>query len=428
MKRTVDKEKTLLVDGPASVCVFSGEVEVFSAPLKVGVKLVIREGKRIPFEVIEKAEFEVMLGEKAQLDEVEGSTIPLSWKKVVDEALTQDKPTTIMVIGGVDSGKTSFCAYLGNRALKMKRTVTLIDADLGQADLGPPATISSRRLTKAVVDPFELGAENIIFIGTTSPSADISRVVDGIEKLKAKTQQHRVDVLIINTDGWVEGEDAIKYKVSLARQVKPDIIIGIQEKNELTFLLGALTETHRQSVESPSMLRKRDREERKLMRELGYKKYLRRAQAESFPLRWVKFDSVTFGMGAPPSREMCRKIEGELQAQPLYCEDMPKFIFIVLNKDQWLDEELTEVFEHKLKRKVKIVQEGNEEGLLVALLDEKENFLGIGIVEDIDYVRRTIRVYTPVQKNVSSLSLGRVKLDKTGRELGIIDGFTNQAD
>jgi polynucleotide 5'-kinase involved in rRNA processing len=123
-----------------------------------------------------------------------------------------------------------------------------------------------------------------------------------------------------------------------------------------------------------------------------------------------------------------RKIEDELQAQILYCEDMSKFIFIVLNKDQWLDEELTEVFEHKLKRKVKIVQEGNEEGLLIALLDEKENFLGIGIVESIDYVRRTIRVYTHVKKNVSSLSIGRVKLDKTGRELGIINGFTSQAD
>jgi polynucleotide 5'-kinase involved in rRNA processing len=211
--------------------------------------------------------------------------------------------------------------------------------------------------------------------------------------------------------------------VALVKQVKPDLLIGIQEKNELTFLLGALTETHHVSIESPSMLRKRDREERKLMRELGYKKYLRRAQAESFPLSWVQFDSVAFGMGAPPSREMCRKIEDELQAHFLYCEEMPKFIFIVLNKDQWLDEELTEVFEHKLKRKVKIVQEGYEEGLLVALHGEKENFLGIGIVEGIDYERRTIRVYTPVRKNVASLHLGRVKLDKTGRELGIVDGF-----
>jgi polynucleotide 5'-hydroxyl-kinase GRC3/NOL9 len=428
VKHTVDKGKTFLVDGPASVSVLSGEIEVFSAPLKAGAKLVIREGKRIPFEIMEKAELEVMLGEKAKLNEVDGSTIPLSWKKAVDEVLNQDKPITVIIIGGVDSGKTSFCAYLGNRALKMKRTVALIDADLGQSDLGPPASVGSRRLTKAVIDPFELGAENIVFIGVTSPSVNVSLVVEGIEKLKARIQQDRVDVLVINTDGWIEGEDAIRYKIALVKQVKPDLLVGIQEENELTFLLGALTETHRLSIESPSMLRKRDREERKLLRELGYKKYLKGAGAETFPLRWVKFDGVTFGAGAPPSRELCRKIEDELQAQFLHCEEMPNFVFIVLNKDQWLDEELIEVFEHKLKRKVRIVQEGSEEGLLVGLHDEKENFLGIGIVEGIDYVRRTIRVHTPVRKNVAWLSLGRVRLDKAGRELGIVDGFTSQAD
>lgn len=425
MKRAVDEGKTLLIDGPASVSVLSGKTEVFSAPLEARRKFVIREGKRIPLEIMEKTEFEVTLGEKASLNEVDGSTIPLSWKKAVDEVLNQDKPVTIMVIGGVDSGKTSLCAYLGNNALKINRTVALIDADLGQADLGPPSTISSRRLAKAVVDPFELSAENIIFVGVTSPSADVSRVADGIEKLKAKTQQQKVDVLIINTDGWIEGEDAIRYKVALVKQAKPDLLIGIQEKNELTFLLGALTETHHVSIESPIMLRKRDQEERKLLRELGYKKYLKKARAETFPLRWVKFDNATFGMGAPPSRELCRKIEDELQTQFLYCEEMPEFVFIVLNKDQWLDEELIEVFEQKLRRKVKAVREGSEEGLLVALHDEKEGFLGIGIVEGIDYVRRTIRVYTPVRKNVASLSLGRVKLDKTGHELGIVDGFTD---
>lgn len=427
MKRTVDKDRTLLIDGPALVTVLSGKVEVFNAPLDAGTKMVIREGKRIPFGVMEKAEFDLAMGEKAKLNEVEGSTIPLSWKKALEETLSHNKPIAVMVIGGVDSGKTSFCAYLGNGALRAKCTVALIDADLGQSDLGPPSTIGSRRLTKPVVDPFELGAENIIFVGVTSPSTNVSTVVEGIEKLKAKIRQ-RVDVLVINTDGWIEGEDAVKYKVALVKRTRPELVVGIQEKNELTFLLGALAETNRLNIESPPMLRKRDQEERKSLRELGYKKYLKGAQAESYPLRWVEFNRVTFGSGAPPSKELCRKIEDELQAQFLYCEEMPKFVFIVLNKDQWIDDELIEVFEQKLKRKVMVVREGSEEGLIVALSDEKQNFLGIGIVEGIDYVRRTIRVFTPVRKTVSSVHLGRIKLDKTGRELGIVDNFVTQAD
>jgi len=134
MKRIVENGKTLLVDGPASVNVLSGEVEVFGAMLKTGVQMVIREGKRIPLEVKAKAEFDLTLGEKAVVNEVEGSTIPVSWRKAADEVLSREKPVTVMVVGGIDSGKTSFCAYLANRALMDKHIVVLVDADLGDSD------------------------------------------------------------------------------------------------------------------------------------------------------------------------------------------------------------------------------------------------------------------------------------------------------
>jgi len=424
VKHIVDKGKTLLVDGPASINILSGEVEVLGATLKTGIKTVIREGKRIPLEVKEKAEFDLTMGEKAAVNEVDGSTIPVSWEKAANEVLGREKPVTVMVVGGVDSGKTSFCAYLANRTLKEKRTVALIDADLGQSDVGPPSTIGSCRLTKPVVDPFEIGAESICFIGVTSPSGAVSRVIEGIAGMKEKALKRGVGILIINTDGWIEGEDAVRYKVALAKQIKPNLLVGIQEQNELTFLLGALTETQNLAVESSPAVRKRDREERKLLRELGYKKYLKGARAESFPLRWTGVAGFAFGTGVPPSWERMKRIEELLGATPLYCEETPDFVFIALDKEQWVDEELAKDLEQKLKEKVRVVREGDEEGLLVALHDVKEDFLGIGIVEAIDYERRVIRVYTPVREGVASLHLGRVKLDRKGREIGLSNVFS----
>ena len=365
MKRVVDKGKTLLVDGPASVIIILGEVEVLGASLKTGVKIVVREGKRIPLKIKEKAEFDLALGERAAVNEVEGSTIPVSWGKAADEVLDREKPVTVMVVGGVDSGKTSFCAYLANRALRESRSVALIDADLGQSDVGPPSTIGSCRLTKPIIDPFEIGAESICFVGVTSPSGAVSKVVEGIAGMKEKALKRGVDILIINTDGWIEGEDAVRYKVALAKEIKPDLLVGIQEKGELTFLLGALTETQNLVVESSPAVRKRDREERKLLRELGYKKYLKGARTESFPLRWIRVGGVA-------------------------------------------------------------VRKGDEEGLLVALHDVNENFLGIGVVEGIDYERRVIRVFTPVREGVASLIVGRVKLDRKGREIGLSDVFAER--
>jgi len=423
VKRIVDKGKTLLVDGPASVIIISGEVEVLGAPLKTGLKVVIREGKRIPLEIKEKAEFDLALGERATVNEVEGSTIPISWEKAADEVLGREKPVIVMVVGGVDSGKTSFCAYLANRALKESRNVAMIDADLGQSDVGPPSTIGSCRLTKPVVDPFEIGADSICFIGVTSPSGAVSKVIEGIISMKEKALKRGVGVLIINTDGWIEGEDAVRYKVALAKQIKPNLLIGILEQSELTFLLGALTETQNLVVESSPAVRKRDRDERKLLRELGYKKYLKGARTESFPLRWTKFAGVVFGAGVPPSRERMKRIEELLGATPLYCEETLNFVFIALDKEQWVDEELVKGLEQKLNRKVRVVREGDEEGLMVALHDIKESFLGIGVLEGIDYERRVARVYTPVCEGVASLIVGRVKLDRKGREIGLSDVF-----
>ena len=418
MKRTVEAGKTLLVDGPASVTLLAGDVEILGAKFKTGLKMVIRESKRVPFYVHAKAEFDVLAGEKAAANEVEGSTVPQSWKTAVGTVLANEsKPVIVMIVGAVDVGKTSFCAYLANMALREKRRVAVVDADLGQSDLGPPSSIGSCRITKPVRDLFEIGAEDICFIGATSPSGASSEVIDGIAEMTEKTLERGVDLLIVNTDGWVEGEDAVRYKLALAKRIKPSMLIGIQEQNELTFLLGALTEIQNIAVESSPAVRKRDREERKLLRELGYKRYLKGAAVQSFPLSWVRVSGVPFGSGVPPSRNRLEKIVEQIGTTPLYCEETPSSIFIALSKEQWADEEIAKTLEGTLNKKVKIVWEGDEEGLLVALQDKDDNFLGIGVIEELDYERLVLKVCSSVRKGITSIHVGQVKLDRSGKEL-----------
>jgi polynucleotide 5'-hydroxyl-kinase GRC3/NOL9 len=394
--------------------------------LKVGSKMVIREGKRVPFSVTTKTEFDLLLGEKGAANIVEASTIPRSWDDAVNTILGQkDGHTTIMVVGGIDSGKTSFCAYLANKALKIKRRVTIVDADLGQSDVGPPSTVGSCRITRPIHDPFEIGAEDIFFIGVTSPSGEVAKVIDSIERMKEKALKRGSDLLIINTDGWIEGEDAIRYKVALVRETKPQIVVGIQEQSELTFLLGALTETHNIAIESSSAVRKRDREERKLLRELGYKKYLKGAAIQSFPLSWIRISGVPFGVGQPPSRNHMSKIVEQIGTTPIYTEETPSLVFIALSKEQWADEEIAKNLEATLKKKVRIAWEGDEKGLLAALHDKAENFLGIGVIEELDYEKRILKVYTKIRSGVSSIQVGQIKLDRTGKELEQTSIFAN---
>ena len=418
MKRTIEAGKTLLIDGPASVTLLSGDVRILGAHFKPDLKMVIRESKRVPFFINANAEFEVLLGEKGAVNEVAGSSIPESWESAVSIVLSDaHKPEIVMIVGAVDMGKTSFCAYLANRALREKRRVAIIDADLGQSDLGPPSTVSSRRIAKPIRDLFEIDARNICFIGVTSPSSAVNEVIDGIATMTEKFLEIGIDLLIVNTDGWVEGEDAVRYKLALVKRIKPRTVIGIQEQNELTFLLGTLRETQNIAVEPSPFVRKRDREERRFLRELGYKKHLKGATTQLFPFNWVKITGVPFGRRASPSRNHMDKIVEHIGSTPLYCEETPSGIFIALSKEQWADEEIVNTLEGALNKKVKIIWEGDEEGLLVGLHDEDNKFLGIGLIEQLDYNRRALKIYTNVKKGVASIHVGRVKLDKSGREV-----------
>ena len=373
MRHTVEKGKTLLVDGPASVNLLSGETEILGAKFREGERVVIRDGKRLPFEVNKKAAFDLRLGEKASFEEVDGTTIPISWENAFKDVVSQERPVTVMVMGGVDSGKTSFCVYLANRALRDEWKPAVIDGDLGQSDIGPPSTIGFSRVTKPMKDLFEMEAENACFVGVTSPSPAVNKVVEGLTAIKSRVLQADVDFLIVNTDGWVEGEEAVGYKVQLAERVAPDVVVGIQQTNELTPILTLLKEKRRViAIESPQVIRKRSREKRKTLRELGYKKYLKEAKVRLFPLNLVRVEEALSETG------------GRLAMEQM---------------------------------------EGMEEGLLVALQDAEGGFLGIGVLCGVDFRRGAMRIYTSVGENVSTVCVGQVKLDRGGREIGLSPVF-----
>ncbi|MFQ5999241.1 MAG: Clp1/GlmU family protein [Candidatus Bathyarchaeia archaeon] len=425
MKHIVEKGKTLLVNGPASVSLLSGKISVLGATFKIGEKIVIREGKRVPFGVKKKAIFDLKLGEGASFEEIDGYTVPPSWENASKEILSLRKPVTVMVIGGVDSGKTSFCTYLANEVLRKNWKIGVIDADLGQSDVGPPSTIGFNYITAPVTDLFEIKAENAYFVGLTSPSGVVNRVIEGLTELKNRILETDLDFLIINTDGWVDGEDAAKYKIRLTERVSPCVVVGIQQGDELAPILTALKKTKILAIDSPQVVQRRNREKRKILRELSYKKYLKQAKVQSFALNWVKVEGAPLGTGSPPTAEHTEKIRNLLGTSPIYCEETSTTIFIVLRKNQSVDEEQMEEIEKSFGKRAKVIKEGEEEGLLVGLQDEGGKFLGIGILCGVDYERKVMKIYTPVDKNVATIQFGQIKLDKKGRETGLSTVYTD---
>ncbi|MCS7125253.1 MAG: Clp1/GlmU family protein [Candidatus Bathyarchaeota archaeon] len=424
MHITIETGKTLLVDGPASVTLVSGKAEVFGYVLKQMSRVVIRDGKRMPFAVKENATLEVSLGENATVEEVEGDTVPPSWEEAYKKLATlQTRPTIALVLGAVDSGKTSFCTYLMNKLVMEGRKVAILDGDLGQSDVGPPCTLSYSVTTKPLTDLFNLEAENAYFVGVTSPGKALDKVIEGMTLLKDEVLKRSPDYVVVNTDGWVEGEDAVNYKVQLVEKIRPHIVFCIQNET-LNPLLEALKNFTTLTIDYPQTIKQRNREKRKSLRELGYVKYLKNAKVQSIPISWVRIENTEFaglnktlGM-TKREREICNF----LGIKPLHIAELKNKIFVVIGKGRWINPEKIKETEETLGKKVEVLWKGGEEGLLTALYSDEKKFLGIGVLREIDYTRKVMKIFTPVSSGVSTVVIGKVRLDKNLREIPLAGG------
>lgn len=361
MKKTVETGKTLLVNGSASVKVFSGRVEVFGCLIKENHQTIVREGKRQPFHVLETAEFHISLGVNASVQEVETSTIPTSWTEAFQAVETiQNKPAVIMVMGKIDSGKSSFSTHLVNKLVDGKIKVAIIDGDLEQADIGPPCTVAYGYTVRKITEIHEVKMSNAFFIGTVSPIQTINRTIEGLAAMQQEIiQKAEADYVIINTDNCVESESAVNYKTQLVNQLKPDLIVGIQSQEELEPILSNISTANTSIcyVESSVAVNGRVPEKHTRLRELSYAKYLKDAKVRS--LNYMEIQD----------------------------------------------------------RNMLPMEAGKEKGILVGLQDLKKRFLGIGIMLEYNRERRVMKVLTSVDSKISIVSVGRIKLDPELKEL-----------
>jgi len=61
------------------------------------------------------------------------------WGRAADAILA--RPGVVVLLGASDSGKTTLCRILGEHWRAAGRAVGLVDGDIGQSSIGPPATV-----------------------------------------------------------------------------------------------------------------------------------------------------------------------------------------------------------------------------------------------------------------------------------------------
>ncbi len=209
-----------------------------------------------------------------------------------------DKPFKLMVIGGgVDSGKSTLITFLANELLSLGFKVAVVDSDVGQKGVLPPATITLAIPEVSFESMSELEGVAHYFVGTTAPAQFTGgEMAVGVKRM-VELVENAVDVVLIDTTGFVTGLGA-EMKRLKAELVRPDIIAVIHS-GELSGLVKALKPYGGEVVELAvsKTARRYPLEERRNLRAEKWRYYFRDSQLVEFSVSEVAITGTSLFHG-----------------------------------------------------------------------------------------------------------------------------------
>jgi len=415
---------SFLISGPASIRLCDGKLLVIGKRLAANEGFIVKKSRTIPVESIEESIIEARLGPEARIDQFEGA-IPQNWKVAAENVLSNPAPTKALIIGDVDSGKTTFAVYLSNMAFDRGLKVAVIDADPGQAEISLPTTIGYGFMEEWITSMDKIPLKSAFFIGSTSPSDAPTRVVVGTRKLVDMALSNGAELTVINTCGWIYGKRAREFKTSLIQSISPDFLIVIQRNSEAEPLIRVwekIEGTKIQRISTSPASRMKSRDERRERRETAYQKYFADSEERVFDLGIVPLVFSHYTYGKPLPHPLLEDLQKKIDIDLTYGEMGDVFLFLVSKEepDQFKIDtlrELTSVDE------ILFIKKGLEKGILVGLLDPRGSFSGLGVICRIDYEEKQIAIKTPAKNEVAAIQIGQLKLDENWHEICKLPSF-----
>lgn len=268
---------------------------------------------------------------------------------------------TVFLLGGIDTGKTSFAQQLLARATAAGKRCALVDADIDQSTVGPPTTVGVKFLdagTDVSIDSVR-SADGLAFVGSLVPREHLLPIVVGVRKLVEAARARGVDLIVVDTPSFVAGIYGQTLNYFLMDAAVPDAVLAFERGGELEPLVGiAQRFTSAELIETEVSDRPvRTAEEKMTFREQQFAAYFKETS------RW-RVRPTVFMPTLPPE------------------------------------------FDHHLL-----------DGLVVGMEDGRGACVGIGVLEH-DPSEDILRMVSPVTEGVRGLRLGSVRIDPGGRARG----------
>ncbi len=157
------------------------------------------------------------------------------------EAIARDvsRAKVAMMMGSVDTGKTTLALQAARLALGAGRVVAIVDADVGNTTVGPPACVGLKVLRS--VDEIEDVADpdRLHFVGTITPARLVLQQVVATAAMVDHARE-LADLVIIDTTAVVSGVAGETLKYHKAELCRPDKVVALQRGGEMEPVVGML--------------------------------------------------------------------------------------------------------------------------------------------------------------------------------------------
>jgi polynucleotide 5'-hydroxyl-kinase GRC3/NOL9 len=140
-------------------------------------------------------------------------------------------PVTL-VLGATDTGKTTLVTSLAVTLAAAGHAVGVVDADLGQSDVGPPTTVGLGRVRGPIERLADAEIVGLEFLGVTSPARCTRATAEATARLVRRALDSGCDRVVVDTSGLVQGPFGLALKRQKIDRVAPDVLVALQRRDE----------------------------------------------------------------------------------------------------------------------------------------------------------------------------------------------------
>ena len=341
---------------------------------------------------------------------------------------------TALVLGAPDTGKSTLSHYLVYRAYAAGYRTGLVDLDLGQSHLGPPASLGLGLFPPLAPGEDALFPPGLYFIGQTSPPGAILEVAVGCRVLADQAASQGVARLVVNTSGFVQGPGALRLKKAQVELLRPGLILALQQEGELEPLLRGLGNGWAPTGESypedsawqilrlpvSSRANRRDPLTRRLYREERFRRYFLQARKCRLPWNAFTWEGLPLGQGRPLSADRLSRLGQDLGAMILYGESRGRRA-LLLTQQPPPEAAVAELAGQPDWDHVHWLSWEALQLRLVGLLDGRHRTLALALIRPAPWEREALALFTPLacqaMDRVRFVKLGKLRLNLEGQEL-----------